>query len=172
MSNPLLPEQARVAEKVKAWLTEEGVYRDEIQDEKSLFNYQVEFPRGSHHMVNVYQPRDRADLVALQSAVEFSPQHLDLLAKMAEDARSRFTLGLMLELLSRGVAFQPMPDAEDPTSVLFAGTIYYDGLTKDRLMGLLNVLYQCFLFVSWKFIQKAGGGAGPGQAPTPLEMYR
>ena len=49
-------------QKVKGWLFEEGIFKEEIKDDQTNYNYQVELIPNSGNLLHIIQPKMSKDL--------------------------------------------------------------------------------------------------------------
>jgi len=63
--------------KVLNWLTEEGIYRDKVSDDKANYHFKTEFPSESKRFIGIIQPKDRDDLILIISSVTLTKEHHD-----------------------------------------------------------------------------------------------
>lgn len=64
------------------------------------------------------------------------------------------------------VQFQFQPDAVNSIAIITSKSVYYDGFSKDRLMGVVQKVTDGTLLVAWKFQKKFGS-----PAPKQEQMY-
>ena len=56
--------------KIKDWLTDEEIFRSQVQDENAHFHFQIEYPSGSGRLADVIFPKPREDIVLIRSGTE------------------------------------------------------------------------------------------------------
>jgi len=159
-------EIAEVMEKVKSWLVEEGIYREEVPDEDARYHFAVEFPPGSGMRSEIIQPKDKKDLLLIVSGVELAEIHYNALRSMPKTKRDELLWEIRFELLFRDSDFQIIPSAEDFRRIQFVRPIYFDGLTKDKLFECLRENFKCKLYIIWKMNQLFG--EKPPKHETPV----
>jgi hypothetical protein len=145
-----------VSRKIMTWLSEEGIYKDKVTDDKTHFHFAAEFPQGSGRLIDIVQPKNRDDLIVLGNGLMFSPEHLEKLREMDVAERTEFLWDIKFQLLFRESNFQMIPDGNNPIRIHFTREIHYDGLNKNKLMEAIRENYRCNLFVIWKFIKQFG----------------
>ncbi len=157
--------------KITAWLTQEGLFKERVQDEKLSFHLACEYPAHSGRHVNVIQPKGREDVVIVFSRIRLADSHKKALQGLHPKARERFMWDMRYALLFRESSFEMEPPGEDLESIRFTREIFYDGLTKNKLMEALRENLKCELFVVWKFQEAFGDGQGCRQCEPPEPMY-
>ncbi len=158
---------AEVSKKIKTWLTEEGIYKDKVADDKTYFHFVGESPLGSRQLFEIFQPKNRDDLVGITRNLVLSPVHLEKLKEMSATERTEFLWDVKFGLLFRESGFQMMPDGNNLERIQFTGEIYYDSLNKNKLMEAIRENYLCSLFVIWKLMERFGDVAS-GTEPSPM----
>lgn len=167
------PKVVEVRETILKWLTEEGLYRDRVQDEKLHFHLAAEFPARSGRYVNVIQPKDRSDMVVVFSRIKLADVHRAALKALPDRERERLLWEMRYALLFRESNFEFEPRSGDLESIRFSREIYYDGLSKNALMEALRENFRCELYVVWKFQEIFDGSQGqrPRSSAPPEPMY-
>ena len=56
-------------------------------------------------------------------------------------------------------------------SIRFTSEIYYDGLTKNKLMEAVRENFKCELYIVWKFQEIFGEGPANKVSKPPEPMY-
>lgn len=64
------------------------------------------------------------------------------------------------DLLFRDCSFEMEPRGGPLQNIRFTREIYYDGLTKNKLMEVIAENFKCELYVVWKFPGGCFGKAG------------
>ena len=75
------------------------------------------------------------------------------------------------DLLFQESSFEIEPIGADMRSIRFTREIYYDGLTKNRLMEAVRENFKCELYVVWKFQEIFGEGLSGIISKPPEPMY-
>lgn len=68
--------------KIKEWLTNEGILRDQVKDDNAHSRFHIEFPPGSGRLADVVFPKPREDIVIIGSGTALSKEHYDKLKAM------------------------------------------------------------------------------------------
>jgi len=165
------PGIVEACEKICKWLSEEGLFRDRISDEKLYFHLAAEYPARSGRYVNVIQPRKHADMVVVFSRIKLADVHSSALKRLSGRDRERLLWEMRYTLLFRESNFEFEPRVGDLESIRFSREIYYDGLCKNALMEALRENFKCELYVVWKFQEIFGEGQRPGSSAPPEPMY-
>ncbi len=133
---------------LKEWLIEEGIFRKEIEDEKSEFRYLVEFPSGSGQVCEVLKPKGK-DFVLVVGGIVLAEKHYKALHSMDRRKKMELIHKWKMDLLFREVEFRMIPDAENLERIEFQGVIYDEELTKPKLMRMLREVFRCKLYIIW-----------------------
>ncbi len=153
---------------IMRWLSEDGLYKDKIHDERLHFNLVAEFPSNSGRMVNIIQPKNRDDMIVLTSGIALVEKHQKALQAMPKKEKDKLLWDVRYTLLFRESSFQMMPNPEELQNIHFSREIHYDGLNKNKLMEALRENFKCDLYIIWKFNEIFG----EEPAPQPMEpMY-
>ena len=75
------------------------------------------------------------------------------------------------DLLFQESSFEIEPVGLDMRSIRFTREIYYDGLTKNKLMEAVRENFKCELYVVWKFQEIFGEGPANRVSKPPEPMY-
>ncbi len=164
-------EIANANQKLVAWLSQEGLLKKQVQDEKLFFHLACEYPAGSGRHVNIIQPKGREDVVIVFSRIRLSDTHKQALHSMHPKAKERLLWDMRYALLFRESSFEMEPPGGEMEGIRFTREIFYDGLSKDRLMEALRENLKCELYVVWKFQEMFGDGQVSKQAEPPEPMY-
>ncbi|TAN37060.1 MAG: DUF2299 domain-containing protein [Candidatus Methanoperedens sp.] len=157
-----------MSRKIKEWLSEDGMYKDKLADDKAYFHFIVEIPQGSGRIIDIIQPKNRDDLIIVGNGLMISPEHLEKLREMDETEKAEFLWDIKFGLLFRESSFQIIPEGNNPERVQFTREIYYDGLNKNKLMESLRENFRCNLFVIWKFNKQFGEIVSGSEPAGPM----
>lgn len=158
-------------DKLIAWLSQEGLLKEQVQDEKLSFHLACEYPARSGRHVNIIQPKGREDVVIVFSRIRLSDTHKRALHSLHPKAKERLLWDMRYALLFRESSFEMEPSGGDLESIRFTREIFYDGLTKNKLMEALKENLKCELYVVWKFQEVFGEGQASKQGEPPEPMY-
>ncbi|MFQ6050336.1 MAG: DUF2299 domain-containing protein [Candidatus Hydrothermarchaeota archaeon] len=149
-------EQVNVKDKIKEWLEKEGFFVEETDNENTLFNFILEYPINSGRKVLILQPKDKEDSIQVICDLVISEKHRKNLKNMEKMSREKFFWELRYGLLAREGFFQLIPNEDDLRLIRVRQNIYYDSLTKGKLMETLLENHKCTTFVIWKFAENFG----------------
>ena len=143
---------------VKKWLEEEGMFDEEAEDPKSVFNYIINYPMELKHKMNILQPADSKDKVLVLSGTRFEPETVERMRSMPQPELDDLLWDLRLSLCARPTEFELRRPGEQgiPEALVITALIYFDGLTKDRLMTTIRDVYKSKLLALWKIQQRTG----------------
>ncbi|HNX39500.1 MAG TPA: DUF2299 family protein [Methanothrix sp.] len=158
-------------DKVKAWLIEEGLFKEEVSAENLYFQLAAEYPAKSGRHLSIIQPKGHEDMVVVFSRIRLADVHQEALSAMPLKARERLLWQMRYDLLFRECSFEMEPRGEPLQSIRFTREIYYDGLTKNKLMEAIAENLKCEMYVVWKFQEVFGEGQAGRVTGPPEPMY-
>ncbi len=141
-------------DKIKRWLSEEGLLGQIVDDENANFHFIVNYPED--HVIDVIQPKGKRDLVLVACATSVSPEHLSKIRELSESKREEFLWQVRFSLNKFLVDFQLEHPRNILESYLVTDEIYNDALSKDRLISTIKRVFKAKLHVLW-LIQKRFG---------------
>lgn len=160
-----------ICNKITVWLSQEGLFKERVQDEKLSIHLACEYPARSERHVNIIQPKGREDVVIVFSRIRLADTHKKALHALHPKTRERLLWEMRYTLLFQESSFEMEPPGGDLGSIRFTREIFYDGLTKNKLMEALRENLKCELFVVWKFQEVFGEGPVSKQGEPPEPMY-
>ena len=158
-------------EKIKTWLVLEGLFKEELQAENLYFQIAAEFPAKSGRHLSIIQPKDHEDMIVVFSRIRLADSHQTALSAMPPKERERLIWQMRYDLLFQDSSFEMEPGGGDLMSIRFTREIYYDGLTKNKLMEVIRENFKCELYVVWKFQEIFGEGQANKICGPPEPMY-
>jgi hypothetical protein len=157
--------------KIKTWLVQEGLFKEEVQVENLYFQLAAEFPAQSGRHLSIIQPKNHEDLIVVFSRIRLADSHQKALSAMPSKDRERLIWQMRYDLLFQDFSFEIEPAGSDMQSIRFTQDIYYDGLTKNKLMEAIRDNFKCELYVVWKFQEIFGEGQTKKISSPPEPMY-
>lgn len=146
-----------IKEKIINWLKEEACSPEEKPDPNTYFNILVKF--GSLGC-RVIQPVQRRDSISAAIKFPVPPEKIALLNGLSAEKKIEFFWDLRLALLKNNelADFQIEQDSHGDTKAvtIFSRPIFYEDLTKGRLMSAIFAVTRATLMVIW-MIQKYAG---------------
>jgi len=158
-------------EKIKTWLVQEGLFKEEVPQESLYFQLAAEFPAKSGRHLSIIQPKSHEDMIVVFSRIRLADSHLLALAAMPPKDRDRLLWQMRYDLLFQDSSFEMEPGGGDLQSIRFTREIYYDGLTKNKLMETVRENFKCELYVVWKFQEIFGEMQANRVSSPPEPMY-
>jgi len=144
-------------EKILGWLKEESLSPEDVADPNAYFNFGVKVSGSPLHVV---QSVGAIDGVIVGANLILTPTQMDQLKSMDGKTRQEFFWDLRLALLknNRLGDFQIKPDPPDSIQEVFVSSrrIFYDALTKDRLINAIGDVYRAVMMVIWMLERYAG----------------
>ena len=162
---------ADVRDKIKTWLAEENMFKEELESEGLYFQIAAEYPARSGRHLSIIQPQGHEDMIVLFSRIMLAEVHQKALTHLLPQQKEKLMWQMRYDLLFRKSSFEIEPVGEDMRSIRFTREIYYDGLTKDRLMEAIRENFKCELYVVWKFQELFGEGSAANDSKPPEPMY-
>ena len=145
-----------VKKKVLTWLKEEKLSPEEILDPNVHFNFGIKVSGSPLHVVqSVYN----SDSIFVAANLILTSMQLDLLNKMSKNKRRKFFWTLRLALVSNNSVgdflIKPNPPEDVREIFISSKRIYYDALTKDRLLSTIYDIYKTIMMTIWMLEQEA-----------------
>ena len=158
-------------DRIKAWMVQEGLFKEEVQAENLYFQLAAEFPAKSGRHLSIIQPKNHEDMIVVFSRIRLADSHQLALSAMPPKERERLLWKMRYDLLFQDSSFEIEPAGSDLQSIRFTREIYYDGLTKNQLMEAIRENFKCELYVVWKFQEIFGEGQANKASGPPEPMY-
>ncbi len=156
-----------VREKVLNWLKEEGLSPEEMEDPNAYFNFNVNV---GGRPFNVVQNVLSLDSLFVTANLVFTPDQLTLLEnKMNKKKRKEYFWDLRLALLKNSdlgdFDIKPNPPDDVREVFIYSKKIFYDALTKHKLLQAIHSAYKAYVMVIWMLERHA-------DQPSPKEKKR
>jgi len=152
-----------IKEKVLTWLKEQAFSPQEMPDANAYFNFGI---KVAGHPLHVVQDVRSLDSVFAGANLVLTTPQLSLLKNMDKQKRQEYFWDLRLTLLGNTELgdFEIKPNPPDDVREVFISSkrIFYDALTKDRLINAIGGVYKAVMMIIWMLERYAG-------APTPKE---
>lgn len=137
----------QVKAKIGQWLEEENIVPREALDPQAHFNFYVQ--QGNFN-VNIVQMVTWHDSIVVGTTVLLG--HLsEKIDQLDPEQKQEFFWDLSLELLKNEAIgdFNITPDPPDDVREIFIKSrpIFYDGLTKDRLMNTIYAMFKTMIMI-------------------------
>ena len=132
---------------IQKWLWEEGFQVRKVPDGYATFRYLASKDRLPKFSVG--QPSRKPDSIVVESGFSFRGIDKASLAKVF-DRTENLSWDLRLQLTSKGFFYKiqpPDPQSNNPGGIFLAKTIYYDGLSKDKLLDTTFQVLNTTIFV-------------------------
>ncbi len=141
----------KTKQKIMDWLKEEGFAAEEKQDPNAYFNIQAS---KSGMGVNVVQNPPFNDSIFIAGNIAVAPEQQALLKSRSRDKREDFIWDLQMTLAANIELgdFALKPNPPDDIQIIFVSSrrIYYDELTKGKLLTSINIVIKNVLLTIWK----------------------
>ncbi len=140
----------KMKEKVKKWCEEEEIFREEVKDPNSEFNFAINFP-DSNHVLNVVQPKGK-DYIFIISRTVVTSEDQKKLKEKTKDKYEEFLWDLRFTLANRPTQFNLTITNEMLQDFTITYRIYEDGLTKHSFMQAIREVHKSKLLAIWKMM--------------------
>jgi hypothetical protein len=159
----------RVRDKIGRWLQEENLSPSEALDPQALFNFHIQ--PGN---LNVVQMVDWRDSIVVGTNVLLGPLSAKI-NQLNRERKQEFFWDLSIELLKNEAIgdfdIKPNPPENVREVLLKSKPIFYDGLTKDRLMNTIYSMNKVMIMIPCLIAKYTIAGEAPEapEAPEALE---
>lgn len=158
-------------DRIAAWLVQEGLFKEQLSEEKLHFQIAAEYPAMSGRHLSVIQPKSHEDMIVVFSRIKLADAHRQAISSMPPKEKERLIWKMRYDLLFQDSSFEMEPGGGDVVSIRFMREIYYDGLSKNKLMEAIRENFKCELYVVWKFQEIFGDGQANKVSGPPEPMY-
>jgi hypothetical protein len=144
-----------VKERIRKWCEETGLFKEEVEDEKSFFHFKVSAPARAAtntdtltiNTIDISQPKIDSDKIITQAGIAFEKSLMLSLQSLSE--RQDIVYDLYITLDSRPESY--FIDYADGTikSIVVFEEIYMDGLSKDRLITAIKGVNKSLVLALW-----------------------
>ena len=133
---------------VQKWLVEEGMFKNEISDDKSNFHFIINYPEN--HIMDLIQPLGKEDMLLIGCATEIDPSQIEAISSASSELKRNFIWDIKLTLNQFLLDFE----LEHPNDVLqrfvITDEIYEDGISKNNLILYIKKVFKGKLQCIWK----------------------
>ena len=137
----------RVKDKIRRWLREENIFPREALDPQAHFNFYIQ--HGNLN-VNIVQKVDWRDSIVVGTNVLLGPLS-GKIDQLNQEKKQEFFWDLSLELLKNeeigDFDIKPDPPNKVHEVLIKSKPIFYDGLTKDRLMNTIYSMFKTMIMI-------------------------
>jgi len=158
---------------IKAWLTENGHTVNEIDDDKSDFHFEVDYPAGTIKRSRIIKPKTHPGLCVLLNGVAIAEEHKKKLEEMDEDERDIFYNKFRKEMIFLENSYEMDTDENGVVSqIQFTYEFYFDTLTKTQLFKGLLLNHRTLLYIIMTFNEQFGLPEMPPQEQDPSQTVQ
>lgn len=122
--------------KVKKWLTDEGLFEKEIQDDQ-VFHLVINFPENQVSPMDIVQPKGKDDSIIILCTVNLMQNQIERMKNLSAEERLSFIMEFIMKLSEHHVLFNLLHPENVLQKYAIQVTIFEDGLTKDKLMSTI-----------------------------------
>lgn len=148
--------------RIRTWFKDERIKHEDKTTPADEFRLVVDYPPAHPRplKIELVQPRGR-NLIRLGMAVLVNPQHFELMRQKDHAEINKFISDAMNAMLSQPINFGWRMQSGIPNGWIIQDSIYFDGLTQDRLFKTIQTIVRC---ARWMF---GLHGRVLGIAPSP-----
>lgn len=154
-------EIASVKAKISRWLSEESCKPAERSDSRAHFAIEITFNNQSFAVI---QPKERNDSLSVGSRMGLATFQVERLKKMELPKKEALIWELHLALMNKNqlslFELGPHLPTDFNEATIQSRPIYYDALTKDRLMSAIESVFRAFVLIQ-DTIDKYSGSITP-----------
>lgn len=158
-------------ERILNWLREEAYSPEENVDPQAYFNISI---RVGAWGCNVVQDIRHMDSFFAGANLDLTEEQIALLRRIDNKKRTEFFWDIRLSLLKNNELgdFQIKPNPPEDIQAVFVSSkrVYYDELTKSKLLDAIHVVIRAFLMVIWMFEQYTGIVTPKKDQKTPYSV--
>ena len=154
--------------KIRTWLKEENLFKEQIPDEASNFHFIVNYPDG--HVLDLIQPKNEDGMLLIGCASEIAPEQVALIREAPEKKREKFIWDIRLGLNQFLLDFELEHPDNVLKSFLISEQLYEDGITKDSLIRTIKKVFKGKLQCIW-IIGKTFGESEEGYQNNDNGMF-
>lgn len=145
-------------QKIKQWLIEEDLFREEVTDDASQFRFLFTYPEN--HFMEIVQPLSKPDLIIIAATTLVNPEHVTIMRKMPSPQRAEFLWAFRCVINNFFIDFELSHEDNVLEKFTLTDMIYGDGLSKDALMRTIRKVWKANLQAIW-ILQKEFMGSEP-----------
>jgi hypothetical protein len=150
-------------QKIKQWLIEEELFREEVADEVSQFRILFTYPED--HFMEIVQPLSKPDMVLVATTTIVNPEHVAIMRKLPSSQRGEFLWAFRCIINNFFIDFELVHENSILERFTLTDIIYEDGLSKDSLMRTIRKVWKANLQAIW-ILQKEFMGSEPMKSDT------
>jgi len=158
-------------EKIKKWLIEEDLFREEIEENSSHFRFVFTFPE--EHFMEIIQPSSKLDMIIVAATTIVNPDHVQIMKNLPADHRAEFLWAFRCILNNFFIDFELTHENNILQKFTLSDIVYEDGLSKDVFIRTIRKVWKANLQAIW-ILQKEFSGSESSKdfSETELAMFR
>jgi hypothetical protein len=140
----------QVAKTVRRWLKDEGLPVWERKDDQTDFNFAT---RQGNTNINIGFHKTSIDSLIVQGNLHFEQQEQTMLRYTKTKHDLIYELEILFIQMNLDFILKTNNLQEEFTieDIILQKTIYFDGLSKDRLFNVLSLIFNCLKVLIFKF---------------------
>lgn len=148
IANP--PRKKEMINRVEKWLTESFYAVRKVPDIHADVNFEVKFGPDDVRLVNFAFPRAANDVVTITAGLQFTGDRLTRIRQLPLKERDDFIWRIRFALLERNFSHKFEPSQADFDRLRIWRNVYFDGLTKNFLLGIGGEAYMTITSLMWE----------------------
>jgi len=157
-------EARAVHERIRQWVTEERWDVQDVPDDQALLNIHVKLDNGQ--TVSIMQSKSRPNHIDIAKQLTFGDSTRVEFSQLSSECQRTTLWSIHHDLTMLGVEFDgpgiPL------TIARFFAAIYFDGLTKDRLIQTMALVLRAQSLTIWTFARALEATGEPSPAAKDL----
>jgi len=131
--------------RIRNWLKQEKMFKKEITDDKAYFNFKAEYQDIPFH---VLQPKDREDLILVICDLILDDKQKEMVRTLQAKEQTKVLREMQYQTSTiKGQLYIILDKEKYLEKIRLWDTIYYDGLSKDKLIKTIFETIKSFLLV-------------------------
>lgn len=146
-----------IKQKIFTWCTDDGIFKRHVKDnEKANFHMVVHWPESSQNFYDIIQPKEKEDLIVLVHRILLGDDLIPVIEKLDSKDRDQLYWDIRLSLSKCPNEFELNIDENILKEFEISSLIYFDGLSKDRLMKEIRESHKSKLLLIWLINSRCG----------------
>jgi hypothetical protein len=139
-----------VAKQIKQWIIEEGIPVDDFPDVQTDFNFVV---IRSNTRINIGFHKTSTDSIIVAGNIHFEEQEQSMFRYTKTKREMLYDLEMSFLQMNLDFILNVNNEQQEFTieDIKLQKTIYFDGLTKDKLFDVMSAIFNCFKVLKLKF---------------------
>lgn len=137
-----------LGEEIKKWFIDEGIFKEEISDEKAEWHFLVEFPSNSKQVSDVLKPKNK-DIIVVASGIALSEEHYRAMSSLPAKKRNEIIYRWKMDLLFRKAEFRIRAEGGNVQRIEFSIPVYLEEASRGEIMSSLREVFRSKMYIIW-----------------------